>query len=247
MPENSQKTAAIVLAAGKGVRMKSDLPKVLQEIDSRPLISYLADTLKQIDLDRIIIVVGYKKELVEEKLQGFDFEFVEQVEQLGTGHAVMMAEKALAGFDGDVLVLLGDVPFLRKETILSLLREHTSRSATATILTSVPPDPSGYGRVLRNREGLVRKIVEHKDTTEDEKKITEINTGTMIFKKAELFKALKLLKNNNAQGEYYLTGLMEIFLRQGKITAAYQTDDYREALGINSKQQLEELKRAYNI
>jgi len=246
MPENSQKTAAIVLAAGKGVRMKSDLPKVLHDIDGRPLICYLADTLKQIDLDRIIIVFGYKKELVEEKLQGFDFEFVEQAERLGTGHAVMMAEKALDGFTGDVLVLLGDVPFLRRETILSLLREHTNRSAAATVLTSVPPDPTGYGRVLRNREGLVRKIVEHKDTTEEEKKITEINTGTMIFKKTELFEALKLLENNNVQGEYYLTDLMEIFLRQGKITAAFRTDDYREALGINSKQQLEELKRAYN-
>lgn len=247
MPENSRKTAAIVLAAGKGVRMKSDLPKVLHDIDGRPLICYLADTLKQIDLERTIIVVGYKQELVKEKLRGFDFEFVEQLEQQGTGHAVMMAERALEGFSGNVLVLLGDVPFLRKKTILSLIREHIDRSAAATVLTSVPPDPSGYGRVVRDHDGLVHKIVEHKDTTEEERKITEINTGTMIFDKDELFKGLRLLDNKNVQGEYYLTDLMEILLSQGRITAAFRTDDYREALGINSKQQLEELKQAYNL
>lgn len=247
MPKDYRKVAAIILAAGKGVRMKADFPKVLHEIDGKPMICYLADTLSDINLERVLVVVGFKKELVEKALKDYDFEFVVQERQLGTGHAVMMTKESLVDFSGDILVLLGDVPFLRKETILKLMQEHKKRSAVATVLTSVPPDPTGYGRVIRQANGLVQKIVEQKDTSPEERIVSEINTGTMIFRKSELFEALNLINNNNVQGEYYLTDLMEVFLKQGITTAAFQTDDYREALGINSKQQLEELRKVYNM
>jgi len=247
MPEKSRKTAAVILAAGKGVRMKSDLPKVLHEIDGKPLICHVADKLKNFDIEKVVIVIGYKKELVIEAMDGYDVEFVVQEKQLGTGHAVMMAEDTLKDFSGDVMVLLGDVPFLSSETIQNLISEHVSRSAVATVLSSEPPDPTGYGRVIRNSDGLVEKIVEHKDTTDEEKLVGEINTGTFIFRKDELIPGLHLIDNNNIQAEYYLTDLMEIFLKQGKTTAAYKTDDFREALGINSKEQLEELRKAYNL
>jgi UDP-N-acetylglucosamine diphosphorylase/glucosamine-1-phosphate N-acetyltransferase len=245
--EKSRKKAAIILAAGKGVRMKSDLPKVLHEINGRPMILFLAETLQKMDFERVVAVVGYKKDLVVKALKDYDFEFAVQEDQLGTGHAVMMAEEAMNGFEGDVFVLAGDVPFLREETIAGLHKVHMEADAVATVLTSEPPDPSGYGRVIRNNAGLVEKIIEHKDCSSEELKIGEINTGTFVFDSRELFEGLKHIDNRNAQGEYYLTDLMEVFLKQGKKTAAYKTDDYREALGINSREQLKELAKAYNL
>lgn len=227
--------------------MKSDLPKVLHELNSRPMILYLAETLEKINFDKVVAVVGYKKDLVIETLKNYKFEFAVQAEQLGTGHAVMMAEDIMADFDGDVFVLAGDVPFLKEETILNLHKTHLQSKAAVTVLTSVPPDPSGYGRVIRDSNGMVKKIVEHKDCSPEELEIGEINTGTFVFDNRELFEGLKHIDNRNAQGEYYLTDLMEIFLKQGKKTAAYKTDDYREALGINSRQQLKELAKAYNL
>ncbi len=247
MPVNSPKTAAIVLAAGMGKRMKSDLPKVLHELNGKPLVGWVADTLTGLDINRVVVVVGYKKEMVVDFLKDYDFKFVEQAEQLGTGHAVMMAEKELEDFQGEVIVLAGDVPMIRKETIQRLFDEHRNRGAVATVLTSEPPDPTGYGRVIRNSRGLVEKIVEHKDASEEELKAGEINTGTFVFNKKDLFEGLKKIDNKNVQGEYYLTDLMEIFLKEGKITAAYMTDDYREALGINSSEQLKEVARTYNL
>ena len=239
--------AAVVMAAGRGVRMKSDLPKVVHEIKGKPLICFVADTLKKLGIGKIVIIVGYKREIVIETLKDYDVEFAVQSEQLGTGHAVMMAEENLRDFRGDVLVLSGDVPLIQPGTIRNLIREHRDRQAVATVLTSEPPDPSGYGRVIRNMQGLVEKIVEHKDATEEERRVGEINTGTYVYQKEELYTALKMIDNNNVQGEYYLTDLMGIFLSQGKTTAACLAEDYREGLGINSKQQLLELIEAYNL
>jgi UDP-N-acetylglucosamine diphosphorylase/glucosamine-1-phosphate N-acetyltransferase len=245
--EKSRKIAAIILAAGKGVRMKSDLPKVLHELNGRPMIVYLAETLRKMNFDKVVAVVGYKKDLVIETLKDYDFDFAVQAKQLGTGHAVMMAEDSMRDFQGDVFVLAGDVPFLREKTIRNLHQTHLQNGAIATVLTSEPPDPSGYGRVIRDSNGLIKKIVEHKDCSPEELGIAEINTGTFVFDNRELFEGLKHIDNRNAQGEYYLTDLMEVFLKQGKKTAAYKTDDYREALGINSREQLRELARAYNL
>ena len=227
--------------------MKSDLPKVLHDIKGKPIIKYLADTLKEMGLDKAVFVVGYKRHLVEDALADYGYDFAVQEKQLGTGHAVMMAEEALSGFEGNVIVLAGDVPFIRRETLESLIDLHEKKGAVATVLTSQPPDPSGYGRVVKNSQDFVEKIVEHKDCSDEELKIGEINTGTFVFRKRELFENLRHIDNSNAQGEYYLTDLMEIFLRQGKKTAAFKTDDYREALGINSREQLEDLAKAYNL
>ncbi|HDS01292.1 MAG TPA: UDP-N-acetylglucosamine pyrophosphorylase [candidate division Zixibacteria bacterium] len=227
--------------------MKSDLPKVLHDLKGKPIIQYLAETLKDMGLAKVVVVVGYKRHLVEEALADYEYDFAVQEKQLGTGHAVMMAEEALSDFEGDVLVLAGDVPFIRKETIKNLLDLHNRKDAAATVLTSEPPDPTGYGRVIKKSQDFVEKIVEHKDCSGEELRIGEINTGTFVFRKRELFENLKHIDNSNAQGEYYLTDLMEIFLKQGKKTAAFKTDDYREALGINSREQLEELAKAYNL
>ncbi|MBD3218793.1 MAG: NTP transferase domain-containing protein [candidate division Zixibacteria bacterium] len=227
--------------------MKSDLPKVLHDLKGKPIIKYLADTLKDMGLEKAVFVVGYKREMVEEALADYGYDFALQEQQLGTGHAVMMAEEALSGFEGNVIVLAGDVPFIRRETLESLIDLHEKKGAVATVLTSEPPDPSGYGRVVKNAQDFVEKIVEHKDCSEEELKIGEINTGMFVFRKRELFENLRHIDNSNAQGEYYLTDLMEIFLRQGKKTAAFKTDDYREALGINSREQLEDLAKAYNL
>ncbi|MBD3381200.1 MAG: NTP transferase domain-containing protein [candidate division Zixibacteria bacterium] len=247
MNNHIENTAAVVLAAGKGKRMKSDLPKVLHEIGGRPLVCHVADSLVELGLKRAVFVVGFKKEMVIEALSDYDYDFAVQDEQLGTGHAVMMARDKLAEFEGDILVLLGDVPFLRPRTVAGLLDEHRRRGAVATVLTADLPDPTGYGRIVRADSGLVKKIVEHKDATEKERRITEINSGTFVFNRKALFSGLDLIDNSNSQGEYYLTDLMEIFLSQGRITAAYKTDDYREVSGINSREQLEELKKAYNL
>ena len=239
MPDtNFANVAAVVMAAGKGVRMKSDLPKVVHEIKGKPLICYVADTLKKLGLGKIVIIVGYKQEIVKQALAGYDVEFAVQEQQLGTGHAVMMAEENLRDFEGDVLVLSGDVPLIQADTIKNMIKEHRDSNAVATVLTIEPPDPGGYGRVIRNMQGLVEKIVEHKDASDRDRLIGEINTGTYVYKKKELYTALKSIDNNNAQGEYYLTALMGIFLSQGKPAAAYKAEDYREGLGINSKQQL---------
>lgn len=247
MKSEVQNIAAVVLAAGKGKRMKSDLPKVLHEIGGKPLVCHVADSLVELGLNKAVFVVGFKKEMVIEALSAYDFDFAVQEKQLGTGHAVMMARDKLAGFDGDVLVLLGDVPFLRPQTVTGLIEEHHRRGAVATVLSADLPDPAGYGRIVRDDSGLVKKIVEHKDATENERLITEINSGTFVFNREALFSGLDMIDNSNSQGEYYLTDLMEIFLSQGRTTAAFKTDDYREVSGINSKEQLEELKKAYNL
>jgi len=240
--------AVVVLAAGKGKRMKSDLPKVLHPILGRPLIEYLLDTLLDIEIGRIAVVIGYQADLVKKSLATYQgkIEFVLQEEQLGTGHAVMMAEPTLKDFDGDILVLAGDVPFLSRETIVNLVETHRKEKAAATVLSSKPPDPAGYGRIIRRGlTNLVEKIVEHKDATDDEKTVGEINTGTFCFQAGPLFEALKKIKNDNSQKEYYLTDVMEILRREGRKAAVYLTDDSDEGLGVNSVEQLADLEQRF--
>jgi len=243
MSKSDRSLAAVVLAAGKGKRMKSDLPKVLHPLGGQPMVCRVLDMLQQLQVDRSIAVIGHKAELVRETLADQPVSFADQTEQLGTGHAVMMARDELDGFEGDVIVLAGDVPMLRASTVRSLLKEHRERSAVGTVLTAILPDPAGYGRVVRNKDGLVLKIVEHKDADEDELKIAEINTGTFVFDKTALYEALDSVDNKNSQGEYYLTDVMQIFLEKGLITAASCVEDYRETLGVNSKEQLAELEK----
>ena len=238
MPIDNSLLAAIVLAAGKGKRMKSDLPKVLHTLAGKPIVEYVLDTLVKLNVDRTIMVVGYQAQRVIDAVNRPDVVFVEQKKQLGTGHAVQMTESKLKDFSGDIVVLAGDVPLLKPETIRNLLDEHIEKAAVATVLTAVLPDPTGYGRIVRDKDAMILKIVEHKDTTKEEKNIAEINTGTFIFKKAPLFDALKKINNNNSQGEYYLTDVMQIFLDNGMLTAGYCAKDYRETIGINSSRDL---------
>ncbi|GAB4178179.1 MAG: sugar phosphate nucleotidyltransferase [Calditrichia bacterium] len=235
--------ATVILAAGKGKRMKSDLPKVLHPLNGRPMIHYVVDVAEQINSDKIIIIVGHKKEMVMEELKSRNVEFAIQEEQLGTGHAVMQTEPLLENFDGDVLVLSGDVPLLTANTISQLLTEHKTKNPYATLLTAEMDDPTGYGRIVRNNNGLVEKIVEEKDADESIKKIKEINVGIYLFKKQPLFETLPTVKNDNAQGEYYLPDVIKIYIDENKPVLPIITDNIDETRGINNVEQLKEAEQ----
>ena len=237
---------AIVLAAGQGTRMKSKLYKVLHPVCGKPMVQHVVDHIGTLNVERIVTVVGHGAEMVKEQL-GEQSEYVLQAEQLGTAHAVQQAEPILGTLEGTTLVVCGDTPLIRPETMQALFDYHTSQNAKATILTAVASDPTGYGRILRDEKGNVAQIVEQKDATEEQRKVTEINTGTYCFDNKALFEALKLVKNDNAQGEYYLPDVIEILQKQGEIVAAYVTDNFDETLGVNDRvalSQAEEIMRA---
>ncbi|MCK4385968.1 MAG: NTP transferase domain-containing protein, partial [candidate division Zixibacteria bacterium] len=185
--KDSRRIVAVILAAGKGERMKSDLPKVLHKLGGKPMVEYVVETAKNVGVEKIILVVGYKWELTQKSLKYLSdgsfgkVEFVIQKKQLGTGHAVLQTRDHFSNFDGDILVLCGDVPLLTSNTVKRLLGEHRTKKAKATVLTAIVEDPSGYGRIIRNKDKMVEKIVEDKDATSDEKKVKEINTGTFCF------------------------------------------------------------------
>lgn len=236
----TNKTAAVILAAGKGKRMKSDLPKVLHRIDGKPLIQMLLENLAPVGLDRVIVVIGHKGELVMEELKGMPVEFVWQHEQKGTGHAVQMAEPNLAGFDGTILVAAGDAPFLKAETVKSLFKIHLKNNAAATCLSAEYDDPTGYGRIVRKgKSDILLEIVEHKDASEEIRKIREINSGTFCFDSRQLFLALREVGDNNAQKEFYLTDTIKIMQGRKLVCAVVKADDPLEAMGINSAEQLQ--------
>jgi len=237
---------AIVLAAGQGTRMKSKLYKVLHPVCGKPMVQHVVDHIGTLNVERIVTIVGHGAEMVKDRL-GEQSEYVLQAEQLGTAHAVQQAEPILGTLEGTTLVVCGDTPLIRPETMKALFDYHTSQNAKATILTAVASDPTGYGRILRDVKGNVAQIVEQKDATEEQRKVTEINTGTYCFDNKALFEALKLVKNDNAQGEYYLPDVIEILQKQGEIVAAYVTDSFDETLGVNDRfalSQAEEIMRA---
>lgn len=242
------KLAAIVMAAGKGKRMESDRPKVLHEFFGRPMVAYVLDTLISLGINEIYVVIGFQAEKVREALVPYleKIEFVMQEEQLGTGHAVQMTEAYLRDFDGDILVLSGDVPFLSEETITNLIEVHRREKAAATVLSSIPHDPENYGRIVRlPATDLVDYIVEDGDASDEEKKIGEINTGTFCFDSRYLYESLREIKDDNSQGEYYLTDVMGILRRKGLKAAVYLTDNADEALGVNSAEQKAHLERKF--
>ncbi len=230
----------VILAAGKGKRMKSDLPKVLHKIDGRPMVHYVVDLAKKLESDKIILIVGHKKEMVMDACKDMGIDFAVQAKQLGTGHAVKMTADQLNDYEGNVLVLSGDVPLLTYNTLRSLVDVHKNRDATATLLTSVLDDPEGYGRIIRNETEFVEKIVEHKDASPEELKVKEINVGIYIFKAPDLFRALDLIKNDNVQGEYYLPDVISIFILEGKKVNAVIAENFDETRGINNVNQLKE-------
>lgn len=236
----TNKTAAVILAAGKGKRMKSDLPKVLHKIDGKPLIRMLLENLAPVGLDRMIVVIGHKGDMVMEELKDTAVEFVWQHEQKGTGHAVQMAEPALDGFDGTILVVAGDAPFLRADTVKSLFEIHVKNKAAATCLSAEYDNPAGYGRIVRKgNSDILMEIIEHKDASDEIKKIREINSGTFCFDSRHLFKALREVGDDNAQKEFYLTDTIKIMQSQHLVCAVVKAADPLEAMGINSAEQLE--------
>lgn len=236
---------AIVLAAGQGTRMKSKLYKVLHPVCGKPMVEHVVDNILTLNVNRIVTIVGHGAEKVKEQL-GDKSEYVLQEEQLGTAHAVMQAESLLGDLEGVTFVVCGDTPLIRPETMKALFEHHVAQKAKATILTAIADDPTGYGRVIRNEEGQVAQIVEHKDATPEQRLEKEINTGTYCFDNKALFEALKLVNNNNAQGEYYLPDVIEILKNKGEIVSAFVCEDFNETLGVNDRialSQAEEIMR----
>ncbi len=236
-------TAAVILAAGQGTRMGSDLPKVLHTVAGRPMVAWVIDAVRRAGVARAIVVVGYQGERVEQACAGEGVEIAWQHEQLGTGHAVQQTEPLLREFDGHVLVLNGDVPGLRPDTIGRLVEHHRETGASATVLTARLDDPTGYGRIVRDEDGALLRIVEHRDADEETRAIDEVNTGMFCFERAPLFDALARLDRNNAQGEYYVTDVIDHLRRDGRRVSALCVDDAREVAGVNTPAELEAVRR----
>ncbi len=225
---------AIILAAGKGTRMKSKLYKVLHPVSGKPMVEHIINRVSETNPDQIITIVGHGAEQVKAQL-GERSEYALQAEQLGTGHAVLQAASFLEGKEGTTLVISGDTPLLTTETLNNLFEYHQGKNASATILTAQAEDPTGYGRIIRDHVGIVEKIVEQKDTSPEEALVQEINTGTYCFDNKALFEALNKIGTDNAQGEYYLTDIIEILKEAGNTVAAYQTEDFDESMGVNDR------------
>jgi bifunctional UDP-N-acetylglucosamine pyrophosphorylase/glucosamine-1-phosphate N-acetyltransferase len=234
------------MGAGKGTRMKDpSKAKVMYEILGKPMIHYVVDLAAELKMDRVIVIVGFQKEIVTAYLkQSHPFaECVVQEEQLGTGHAVAQARETLSGFDGHIVVLSGDVPLLTRGTMEGLIATHVESGADATILTAEIPDPIGYGRIIRAADGSVEKIVEHRDASADEGAVNEINSGIYVFEKVRLFESLEHLKADNVQQEYYLTDVFAYFRNHEWNVAAVKTRLVDEIQGINNVDQLEETRK----
>ncbi len=228
---------AVILAAGEGKRMKSKNSKVSHRILDKPIIEWVSQAAAKAGVDKQIVVVGHRADQVRECL-GDRAEYVMQAERLGTGHAVMQAEEQLKDREGFVVILNGDTPLITAETILRTVRYHEENSNSATVITALLDCPDGYGRIIRDSQGNVRKIVEHKDASEEEKNIKEINSGIYCFTISCLMEALKKINNTNSQGEYYLTDTLEILIKKGLKVGALKVGNSDEILGINDRLQL---------
>lgn len=238
-------TAVIIMAAGKGKRMKSNLPKVLHNLAGKPILNYVLETVNQLEVKRKILIVGYKSNKIKE-LIGDKIESVEQKEQLGTAHAVLITKKLLSGFKGDVLILSGDVPFLTIKTLKKLLKYHQDNNFCCTLLSAVLKKPKGYGRIIRDKKGEIKGIIEEADLSADRKKINEINSGIYCFNKEKLFQVLEKITTDNKQGEYYLTDTVKILLNEGLTIGNIIIKDYSEILGINNRSDLADASKKVN-
>ena len=233
---------SVILAAGMGTRMKSKMPKVLHTVCGKPLSKWVIDASKAAGADKVCAVVGHKAETVKEVL-GDVCEFALQAEQKGTGHAVMQAIDVIKNSKGEVVILNGDTPLITAETINKAIEYHKNNDNQATVITAILDDATGYGRIVRDNDGSVLKIVEQKDASEEEKKINEVNSGMYVFDAQSLVYALDKITPNNAQGEYYLTDTLEILLSAGKKIGGYAISDNDEIRGINDRVQLNEAEK----
>jgi bifunctional UDP-N-acetylglucosamine pyrophosphorylase/glucosamine-1-phosphate N-acetyltransferase len=229
--------SAVILAAGKGVRMRSQIPKVVHAVAGQPMVKHVVQAVYQAGVNKITLVVGHGRDTIENLFEAGQVGIAVQEQQLGTGHALMQAEKNVAG-DGNIIVLAGDTPLIRAATIKALIDRHEESAAAATVLTTSVEDPTGYGRVLRNEDGSLNRIVEEKDANSEEKAIHEINSGMYCFKTEAVFKALQHINTSNAQNEYYLTDVLKIFIAQGQRVEIQKTDAVEDIYGINDRVQM---------
>ena len=232
-----------ILAAGKGSRMQSELPKVLHQLNGKSLIDYVLDTASELNPDSITLVVGFQKNRVKNHIQNDNVNYVSQEQQLGTGHAALQLENQLANQSGHLLILYGDAPNIKSSTLSPIIDEHIKENRNATLITAVLDDPTGYGRIIRNQDGDLLKIVEEKDCTPEEKKIKEWNPGIYIFKIPQLFNELKRIKSNNASNEYYLTDVIEL-IKENSPVQAKKIGNPMEVIGINTINQLNSLENS---
>ncbi|HOV93184.1 MAG TPA: sugar phosphate nucleotidyltransferase [Candidatus Kapabacteria bacterium] len=246
--------AIAILAAGKGKRMNNpNLPKVLTLLNGKPLLEYVLETSISIKPKKIIVIIGHQANKVieflcnfEKHLNSFSLEYVLQKEQLGTGHAILQTEDALSGFSGDLLILSGDVPLLSYKILQEFIDLHFKKNIDVSVLSAYAPSPTNYGRIVRDENGIFSRIVEEKDANEFEKRINEINSGVYLIKKDILFDALKEIHNNNAQGEYYLTDVIEILKNKNYKVEANALAEFNEIQGVNSIDDLKLLQNTIN-
>ena len=235
--------ALIILAAGKGTRMESDLAKVLHPLCDKPLVIWALESAAPLQPERVVVVVGHQAQSVQDRvLEAFPHaEFATQDQMLGTGHAVQQCEAALQNFRGDIIVTCGDVPLLRSETLQNLVNRRRDANAAASLLVATVDEPGSYGRVIRNKDGVVEKIVEAKDANETEKQCRVVNAGTYCFESAALWRELAKIGNSNASGEYYLTDVIGLLTNGGELVVSVDVSE-REMTGINTRAQLQQLE-----
>ena len=238
---------AIVMAAGKGTRMKSELPKVLCQANGRPLVGYVLDALRAAGVEKMVVVVGYKADLVKEELGGDDaIDFALQSEQLGTGHAVMMCREQIAGHNGPVVVVAGDSPMMQASSIKALIEDFQKTKPACILGTLVHENPEGLGRIVRDGDGKFTGIVEHKDATEEQRKIAEVNMSTYVFDSQKLIGTLDRLGSDNSQNEYYITDVPAIMLSDNEDVRALAVLKPIEALSVNTVEHLAAVEQAMN-
>jgi bifunctional UDP-N-acetylglucosamine pyrophosphorylase/glucosamine-1-phosphate N-acetyltransferase len=238
------KIKAVILAAGKGTRMKSDLPKVVHTVNGKPMVEYAIKAAKGAGADEVCLVVGYKSDVVKASVKS-EVKYAMQTEQLGTGHAVKCA-KDFIGVEGETLILFGDTPLITGETLSKLVEFHRNNGNGVTVLSAKVDDPTGYGRIIRNEDGTFKKSVEHKDANAEELLSKEVNSGMYVFNAKELSEALDKLNTDNSQGEYYLPDTLTIIKAKGFRVDAYVLENAVEMSGVNDQEQLKEAEKIMN-
>lgn len=238
------KIKAVILAAGKGTRMKSDLPKVVHTVNGKPMVEYAIKAAKGAGADEVCLVVGYKSDVVKASVKS-EVKYAMQTEQLGTGHAVKCA-KDFIGVEGEILILFGDTPLITGESLSKLVEFHRNNGNGVTVLSAKVDDPTGYGRIIRNEDGTFKKSVEHKDANAEELLSKEVNSGMYVFNAKELSEALDKLNTDNSQGEYYLPDTLTIIKDKGFRVDAYVLENAVEMSGVNDQEQLKEAEKIMN-